>query len=82
MKTITIKQARFLLDINEPIILNVGNEFIEITRDNLLTTDEMGNKKYFKFDRPTIKELVRQLMGIDTLSWKYIATERGELLLY
>ena len=77
MKQITVTQARELLAINESIYLIVGNEIQEITRENLLTSDAHGNRAYYPFNRETIKMLIKQLMGIDTLSWQYLANDRG-----
>ena len=81
MKQINVKQARQLLQLDESIYLLVGNEFQEITRDNLLITDELGNKAYMPFDRQTIKMLIQQVMNIDSLSWKYYCNDRGDILL-
>ena len=81
MKQISVKQARELLALNEPIYLAVGNEIQEITRDNLLTTNDKGDKAYMLFNRDTIKELIQQVMGIDTFSWKYFCNDRGDVLL-
>jgi len=82
MTKINVKQARDLLTLEESVYLVVGNEIQEITRDNLLTYNASGDKKYYTFDRSTIKMLINQLMGIDTLSWKYFCNDRGRVLLY